>query len=165
MKKILIFIFILNSFLFANAIKKDTFFVKLNSGMLKVHESDSIIGLAAGYYFYDPNIYKINNRIYIDFKKVNTDADFYITSLKLDWIKNTSSVIAPFLGVNIGYLYFNDNGVDYSTNIWGGELGVIIEITYNFNINIEVCYQKAIEKQDIWNTPLKTFKGGIEFDF
>lgn len=165
MKKILISSFLVGSVLFANTIKDNTFFVRADGGVLKVHDSDSMEGISAGYYFYEPNKYRINNRIYIDFKKVNSGADFYVTSLKLDWIKNTSSPFAPFVGINGGYLYFEDNGYDFSTGVWGGELGVIYELNYNININTEFCYQKAFNKQNIWNTPLKTFKVGMEFDF
>ena len=165
MKKILIGSVLVGSIVFANTIKNNMFFVKADAGVLKVHDSDSMEGISAGYYFYEPNKYRVNNRIYIDFKKVNSDADFYVTSLKLDWIKNTFSPFAPFVGINLGYLSFDDKGDDFSTGIWGGELGIIYELNYNININAEFCYQKAFDKQNLWNTPLKTLKAGIEFDF
>ena len=165
MKKILLGSLLIGSVLFANDIKNDSWFVRGDVGVLKVHDSNSIEGISAGYYFYDPNEYKINNRIYVDFKKVNSGADFYVTSLKLDWIKNTSTSFAPFVGVNLGYLSFNDDGSDFSTGVWGGELGLLFEINEQINLNFEFCYQKAFDKQDLWNTPLKTFKGGLEFDF
>jgi len=164
MKKLITFLSLL-TFLFANNVKDGKWFVNLNGGSLKIHSTDSVIGLKVGYYFYDPNIYKINNRILIDFKKVNSDADFYVTSLKLDWLKNTSTGFVPFLGVNIGYLYFKENSNDYSAGIWGGELGIMYEFSDNFAIEIEGCYQKAYEKTNIWNSPLKTLKGGVEFTF
>ena len=165
MKKFILSAILLGSLAFANDIKNNNFFVRVDGGVLKVHDSNGMEGISAGYYFYDPNEYKINNRIYIDFKKVNSDADFYVTSLKLDWIKNTSTLFAPFVGINVGYLYFDDNGDDYSTGVWGGELGLLVELKENLNLNLEFCYQKAFDKQDIWNTPLKTFKAGLEIDF
>ena len=165
MKKILIISFLLFSSLFANTIKNNSWFVNINTGEIKIHNSDSVESIGVGYYFYDPNIYKINNRIYIDVEKVNSEAEFYVTSLKLDWIKNTSTPFAPFVGLNVGYLSFSENGNDYSTNVWGGELGLLFEINEQINLNFEFCYQKAFDKQNLWNTPLKTFKGGLEFDF
>jgi len=164
MKKLIAF-FILISSLFANNIKNNQWFFNINAGKLKIHSSNSIIGLKLGYYFYDPNAYQINNRVYLDVEKVDSNADFYITSLKLDWIKNTSTIFAPFIGLNIGYLYFDNNSNDYSTNIWGAQAGLLINITQHFALDIEGCYQKAYEKKNIWNTPLKTAKMGIEISF
>ena len=165
MKKILISSLCVGSFLFANTIKDNSWFVNVNAGGIDIQSSNSVIGVAAGYYFYDPNIYKINNRIYVDVQKVNSDADFYITSLKLDWIKNTSTHFAPFAGLNVGYLYFKNNGYDYSTNIWGAQAGILYEVIPNLRLNASFCYQKAYEKQNIWNTPLKTVKLGLEIGF
>ena len=164
MKKLIIFcVFI--SFLFANNIKDNKWFVNVNGGKLKIHSYSSVVGVKIGYYFYDPNIYKINNRIYVDVAKVDSNADFYITSLKLDWIKNNLGFIAPFVGVNVGYLYFKQNNNDYSAGVWGGEAGFLFNITEHFSLEIEACYQKAYEKTNIWNTPLKTLKAGLEVSF
>jgi hypothetical protein len=151
--------------LFATTIKQDSFFVNINGGSLKINDTSTIYGVKVGYYFYDPNLYKINNRISIDANKVDSNADFYITSLKLDWIKNTSTIFAPFVGLNIGYLYFKSNGNDYSTNIWGGQIGVLCQIKKNVDIEIEGSYQKAFQKKNLWNTELKTIKAGVEFSF
>lgn len=151
--------------LFATNIKQDSLFINANIGKLKINDSSTIYGVKVGYYFYDTNKYKINNRISIDANKVDSNADFYITSLKLDWIKNTSTIFAPFVGINLGYLYYDSNGNDYSTNAWGGQAGVLLQITKNFNLEIEGTYQKAFQKKKLWNTALKTLKAGIEFNF
>ena len=165
MNKLILSVVLIGSLAFANNIRNDAYFVSVDIGSLKVHDSDMVYGASFGYYFYDPNIYEINNRIVVDFKKVDSDADFDVFSLKLDWIKTTSTPFAPFLGVNLGYLYFEDNGVDYSTGVYGGELGLIYEVNYNINLNAEFVYQKAFDKQDVWNTGLKTFKIGLEYSF
>jgi hypothetical protein len=164
MKKLMILLSICG-LLFATDIKHDKFFVNINGGKLKIHNTSNVIGTKIGYYFYDPNIYKINNRICIDVEKVDSNADFYISTLKLDWIKNTSRFFAPFVGINLGYLYYDSNGNDYSTNAWGGQAGVLLQITKNFNLEIEGTYQKAFQKKKLWNTALKTLKAGIEFNF
>jgi hypothetical protein len=162
MKKIILFLG-LCGVLFATTIKQNTYYINANIGNLKINDSTTIYGVKAGYYFYDPNIYKINNRISLDLNKIDSNADFYITSLKLDWIKNTSTFFAPFVGINIGYLYFESNGYDYSTNIWGGEAGILFEFE-KFNIELEGVYQKAFEKKQLWKDPLKTIKIGIEIN-
>jgi outer membrane receptor protein involved in Fe transport len=151
--------------LFATDIKDNQFFIGVNAGNLTIHKSSFIWGVKAGYYFYDPNSYKINNRFYLDINKVSSSADFYITSLKIDWIKNNSTNFSPFLGLNIGYLYFEDKGYDYSSNAWGGQIGVLYKFTNNFSLEMEWCYQKPFKKKKVWNTPLKTLKGGIEISF
>jgi len=154
------------SVLFAGNIKDNQWFVNANVGSLKIHDSGSVIGLKAGYYFYNPNIYQINNRISVDFEKVNSNADFYITSLKLDWLKNNdSSNFVPFVGINIGYLSFTTNSQDFSAGIWGAELGILYEINDNISAELEGCYQKAYEKTNIWNSALKTLKVGLEYSF
>jgi hypothetical protein len=164
MKKI-ITILGLCGLLFATNIKQNSFFINANVGKLKINDSSNIYGVQLGYYFYDPNEYKINNRISIEVNKVNSNVDFYITSLKLDWIKNTSTFFAPFVGLNVGYLYFNSNANDYSTHTWGGEIGILCQLTKHINLEIESGYQKAFQKKKIWNTPLKTIKTGIEISF
>jgi outer membrane autotransporter protein len=151
--------------LFATNIKQDSLFINANIGKLKINDSSTIYGVKVGYYFYDTNRYKINNRISIDASKVDSNADFYITSLKLDWIKNTSTIFAPFVGINVGYLYFRRHRNDYSTNVWGGEIGILCEITNNISIELEGTYQKAFEKKDLWQDPLKTVKAGVEVSF
>ena len=151
--------------LFAGNIKNDKWFLNANIGTLKIYDSSSLFGLKAGYYFYDPNIYQINNRISVDFNIVDSNADFYITSLKLDWIKNGSSRVSPFVGLNIGYLYFDQNNNDNSAGIWGGELGALFNVTQNVSFELEACYQKAYEKTNIWTKPLKTLKVGLEYSF
>lgn len=151
--------------LFATDVKNNQFFINANVGNLKINNSSGVYGIKLGYYFYNPNSYKVNNRISLDLDKVNSTADFYIDSLKLDWIKNTSSIFAPFIGLNMGYLYFKSNGNDYSTNVWGGQIGVLCQLTEHINLEIEGCYQKAFQKKNLWNEPLKTLKTGIEFSF
>jgi hypothetical protein len=164
MKKLITLIGICGA-LFATDIKNNQFFINANIGDLRINDSSGIYGIKLGYYFYDPNSYKINNRISLNLNKVNSNADFYIDSLKLDWIKNTSTIFAPFVGINVGYLYFKSHGNDYSTNIWGGEVGILCEVTNNLSIEVEGTYQKAFDKQHLWQDPLKTVKAGIEVSF
>jgi len=149
----------------ATDIKDDTIFVGASVGSLKIHDSSSTYGVKAGYYFYNPNVYKINNRVYVDFEDVDSSADFYITSLKFDWIKNTSTPFAPFVGLNVGYLYFSQDGDNYSTGVWGGQLGVLCQLTSNITADLEASYQKAYTNTEIWSTALKTMKIGVEYNF
>ena len=164
MKKKIVTILTLSSLLLATNVKDDEFFLSINGGVLRIHDNSSTVGVGVGYYFYDPNSYKINNRISITVDKVDSDASFYVTSLKLDWIKNTPS-LSPFVGFNIGSLYFDDNGNSYSTGVWGGQAGLIYQITNSISLDVEGFYQKAYHKKDIWNTPLKQVKAGLEFSF
>jgi len=165
MKKFAIALSLISA-LFAGNIKDNQWFVNGNIGSLKVHDSESVMGLKAGYYFYDPNIYQINNRISVDFEKVNSNADFYITSLKLDWLKNDDSTnLVPFAGVNLGYISFTEHERDFSAGMWGAQLGILYEINYNMSVELEGCYQKAYEKTNVWNSALKTLKVGLEYSF
>ena len=164
MKKLLSIGLLASSLLLANNIKNDQFSVSAKFGSLTIHDSDTVEGVGIGYYFYDPNIYQINNKISLEFENVNSDATFYITSVKLDWIKN-NRYFSPFVGINVAYLYFDDDGYDQSTNAWGGQAGLIYQINPNVSVNAEFCFQKAFDKKDIWNTPLKTYSLGVEYTF
>jgi hypothetical protein len=163
LKKIITGFFTL-SLLGASNIKDNQVSINVNIGGLKIHDTSKVFGAKIGYYFYDPNPYKINNRIALDIQKVDSDASFYITSLKLDWIKN-NAFFSPFMGINLGYLYFKQNNQDYSTNIYGAEAGIQLNISSAVCFEIELSYQKAFEKKEIWNTPLKQLTGGIEVSF
>jgi len=150
---------------FAGNIKDGKYFVNIDYGSLKVYDTKSFEGIKFGYYFYDENIYYINNRIYLEAKKINTSADFYTFTGNLDWLFNNKTNFTPYLGVNIGYLYFEDDNEDYSTNIWGIEGGLFINIKDNLGIDIRYTWQKAWEKQHIWNRALKEIEAGVEFSF
>jgi len=162
-KKIIIGIFSL-SLLGATNIKNNQVAVNLNIGALKIHDTSTIFGAKIGYYFYDPNPYRINNRIALEIQRVDSDASFYITSLKLDWIQNNKT-INPFIGINLGYISFEEDKKDYSTNTYGAEAGVQFNLSSAVCFEIEFTYQKAFEKKETWNTPLKQLTGGIEVSF
>ena len=164
MKKLLALSLLASSLLLANNIKNDQFSVSANVGMLQIHDSDSVEGVGIGYYFYDPNIYQINNKISLEFTNVNSDAEFYITSIKLDWIKN-NTYFSPFVGLNVAYISFTQDDIDHSTNAWGGQAGLIYQVNNNVSVNAQFCFQKAFEKKEIWNTPLKTYSLGVEYTF
>jgi hypothetical protein len=150
--------------LFAVTPKDNKFFVGFDAGKLKIRDSSTIYGGKIGYYFYDKNRFLINNRIYIDFKKVDSSADFYIYTANIDWIKNTGS-INPYVGLNVGYLSFEQGDVDESSGVWGFNAGAIFYILDNFGIEILFKWQKSFNKKNIWDRALKTIEGNIEFSF
>jgi hypothetical protein len=163
MKKMILIITLI-SLLSATNIKDNQYTININAGAIKIHDSEAIFGIKLSYYFYDPNIYRINNRIALELERVNSDAAFYITSLKLDWIQN-NNFINPFIGINLGYISFEEHKKDYSTNAYGAQAGLQFNLSDKISFELEFCYQKAFEKKEIWNTPLKKLKGGIEVSF
>ena len=165
MLKKIIAVCLIGGVAFATDIKDDTFFIGTSIGSMKIHDSSSTYGVKVGYYFYDANSYGVNNRISVDFEDIDSSANFYITSAKLDWIKNTSTPFAPFVGINIGYLYFSQNGDTYSTGVWGGEIGILSQLNQNLTAEFEYVYQKAYTHKETWNTALKTAKVGLEYSF
>jgi len=164
MKKLVLLLLICVS-IFAFDIKDNRFFINLNGGALKIYQTKSFEGVKLGYYFYDPNIYHINNRIYIESKKINTTADFYISTINLDWLFNNKTIFTPYVGLNFGYLYFKDNGIDDSSGIWGAEGGIILNITNHIGLDFRFTWQKAYEKQRVWNRSLKSADAGLEISF
>jgi len=164
MKKLIYFSLIATSLMASPIPKDNSFFVSADAGQLKIRDYSTIAGVKFGYYFYDPNKFKINNRIYVDVKKVDSSASFYISSLNIDWIKNTS-VINPYIGVNIGYLYFKQNGINNSSQIWGINAGGIVYISKYLGIELLYKWQKSIDKQEVWDRPLQTIEGSLEVSF
>jgi len=163
MKKIILALIIAIS-AYANSIKDDTFFAGVSAGAIDIYSTDTTLDAKLGYYFYSPNRFHINNRIYADFNYVNSDADFYITSLKLDWIKNNSKV-SPFLGLSYGYMYFKQNGIDLSTSVWGVQGGILINMNEKFDVEISANWQNAIDKKDTWDRSIKSAAIGIIANF
>ena len=164
MKKFIYFSVIVTSLIASPIPKDNSFFVSADVGQLKVRDYSLIAGIKFGYYFYDPNRFKINNRIYVDLKKVDSSASFYISSLNLDWIKNTSK-INPYIGLNVGYLYFKQNGIDSSSQIWGINAGGIIYFSKTLGIELLYKWQKSIDKQEMWDRALQTIEGSLEVSF
>jgi len=163
MKKILAALLFV-SIAFSSNIKDDTYFLGFGGGKIKILSTESTASVNFGYYFYDPNIYKITNRIYLNFNYIDSDADFYITNLKLDWIKS-GDIFSPFLGVSVGYLYFDQNNNDYSTNIWGFQGGLMLSLGSVIDIELSASWQKAFEKKNIWNNNIKNVSAGININF
>jgi len=164
MKKLVTFLIICVS-LFSSTIKNNKFFINLNGGVLKVYQTKSFEGIKFGYYFYDKNRYFVSNRIYVETKKINASADFYISTVNLDWLFNNKTFVTPYVGLNVGYLYFKDNGIDDSSGVWGLEGGLMLNITNNIGLDFRFTWQKAYEKQSVWNRSLKEFEGGLEISF
>ena len=144
--------------------KNDKYFVGIDAGKIKIRDTSTIYGGKIGYYFYEENRFLINNRAYIDFKKVDSSADFYIYSANIDWIKNTN-LINPYLGLNIGYMSFKEGDVDESSGVWGFNAGAIYNLNENIGIEFLFKWQKSFDKKDIWDRPLKTLEGSIEYSF
>ena len=164
MKKIFLTLLVLSS-LFANEIKDNKLFVNLNIGKIKNHNSTNTAGIKAGYYFYTPNKYKVSNRISIGTNIVDSSGDFYIYSFMVDWLFNNSTSFVPFVGLNLGYLYFEENNIDTSSGIWGAQGGLLYNLTSSISLEIEATYQKTYENKNVWNKPLKKIDAGIEFSF
>jgi len=163
MKKTILSLCLLTTIAFSGNIK-DTFFMSIKGGKIKIFSSENTASLNIGYYFYDQNKYSINNRVYLNFNYIDSTADFYITNLKLDWIKNYST-FSPFVGLNIGYLYFNQNNNDYSAGIWGVQGGLIINLNDVFDIELSATWQKAFEQTDIWSKNIKSASAGLIINF
>jgi hypothetical protein len=138
--------------------------VGLSGGTLDIYSSKSLANLKIGYYFYDPNSYNVNNRIYLDMNYIDSSADFYITNLKIDWIKN-NELFSPFVGLSVGYIYYNENDNDYSTTAWGINGGLLINITSSINFELSASWQKAMQKKDVWNKNIRSLEGGIILNF
>jgi len=165
MKKTLLVTLMILSSIYANDIKSNNFFMSVNYGKLKIYSSTNYKSLKIGYYFYDPNIYLLNNRIYVDISKVNSNAKFYITSLKLDWISNKNSIIKPYLGVSTGYIYYKYNQIDSSTSTYGFQAGIMLDIIKHISLDMSGSWQKAYKKQNIWKKPIKSGEVGLEISF
>jgi hypothetical protein len=145
MRKILFILIAVFSFA---QVKNDQYFIGVGAGKFKGNDSYTIFDMRIGYYFYDPNIYKINNRIYIEGYYIKDDnADKYlIGDIKLDWIKN-NQIFSPFVGINTGISYYkNINTQTFGT--WGFEVGVIANLTNAFEIEAAFTYRKPYEKRD-----------------
>ena len=150
--------------LMANAaILDNTTFIKINAGYEKMHKSKTEIGIAAGYYFYQPNKYNIYNRIYAQANHVFTDDTFNIFTLNLDWIIKRE--ISPYFGVNIGYLNFEADNSNYDAGSYGFNAGILFPINYKIDTDISFKWIKAFQKQDVWTNSIKKLDIGISYNF
>ncbi|WP_456479816.1 hypothetical protein [Nautilia sp.] len=152
------------SCIYAANIHSNSYYLNISGGSVNIYSSETTASAAVGYYYYDPNRYLINNRFSLEFNYIDSKADFYITNFKIDWIKNNEK-FSPFIGLNTGYLYFNQNNSDYSTGVWGAQGGIIVNISKKFEIQFSATWQKAFSKKNIWDKSIRTFKGGININF
>jgi hypothetical protein len=164
MKKYLVFLLILISSLSAANINKNSFYINLSGGVTDIYTSKQTLSGAVGFYYHFPNIYNIDNRFSLEFNYIDSDADFYITNLKIDWLKKID-FISPFLGINAGYMYFNQNNQDYSSTVLGFQGGLIIPIIKNIDLELSATWQKAVDKQNVWDKSIRIYKGGINIKF
>lgn len=161
MKKILISGLIIA---FSNAaIIDNKSFIKINGGIEEMHKSKSEMGIAAGYYFYEPNKYNIYNRIYIQANHVFTSDTFNIFNINLDWIIKRK--ISPYFGINVGYLNFEADNTNYDAGSYGFNGGILFPINYNMDIDVGFKWIKAYQKQDIWTTAIKKWDIGVTYNF
>ena len=164
MKKVLFFLILTTSFIWASSVNKKNYFLSINGGITDVYTSKSCYSVGIGTYYKFENKYDIINRFTLGFNYIDSSADFYITNFKVDWIKNVG-FLSPYLGINIGYMYYNQNNNDFSSTVLGFQGGVIIPVTNNIEIELSAIWQKAVEKQNIWYKSIRTYKGGLNFKF
>jgi len=167
MKKLLL-IFSLLNILFANNIKNENFF-GIYGGDLTISDRDNTktyVGIKIGGYFYDKNMYLISNRIYLSSAKVLTSStSFYINNLNLDWIWNQIPYIKPFIGISGGYLYYSYSTNNYSSGIYGMQVGALLYLGNSVELEIGGKIDHTTQHQDVWRDNLKKIYGGINFSF
>ena len=119
-----------------------------------------------GFYFYDPNPYLINNRLYLSGSKVLTDnTSFYTAKLSLDWVFNNIPFIKPYVGLNGGYIYNMAGKNNYSSGSYGFQAGVLLYIGSYIELEIGGSTDKATQHTDIWQKNLKKIYAGLNISF
>ena len=163
MKKILLILLFITS-VFANNIKND-YFIGFGYGSTKLtskSDAENSLEMKLGTYFYDPNIYNISNRVYLNLLKTKTNDNdrIYLSNLQLDWIW-TQMPIKPFLGLSFGYLYHKDN----PSGTYGLGAGILFYLGSILEIEIGGHINHPSENSTAWPDNVKTIYGSINFSF
>ena len=163
MKKLL-FVFLFITSILADNIKTN-YFIGAEGGVIKYTSNTSkenIFGLKIGGYFYDKNIYKISNRLYITIDKSEyRNTNNIIANLNLDWIWTQIPYIKPFIGISAGYLYEST----YPTSLYGFNSGIIIYIGDIVELEFGGKINRPLENNDIYTDNFKQLYGSINFSF
>jgi len=166
MKK-LVFMLLATSAIWAGNIKTNNF-IGIFAGSDKLTSNTSAenyIGAKFGYYFYEHNKYNLSNRVYLNVNKILKDnSSLYEANINLDWIFNQISFLKPFIGVNAGYLYDNDNN-DNSTSSYGFNAGILVYLGDAIELEAGVKIQHPLDNSNIWPNNFKKVYGGINISF
>ena len=160
MKKILFFISLV-SLMFAAPIKNNSYFLGVSYDRMKINSFSNQYSITLGYYFYDPNIYRINNRIYLK-ESYTAGKNIFSTSANLDWIVRNYSFLSPIVGVNAGYLS-NKKG-NISTGFWGINLGLNGYINRYVDIDLIGVVKKGFNDKKL-KKAIKEVSLGVNFNF
>jgi len=169
MKKIVLAILFVSS-IFAQNIKTG-WFAGIEGGRTTTQTNDvtdTFFGIKLGTHFYDKNIYAISNRVYGSLDRVTqTNSDFYKAQFNVDWIFNSLDYIKPFIGANLGYIYFNDNTNDtsHSTGTYGFQTGLLFYIGDIVELEIGAKLDYAVNDNTFWQDTLKSGYASLNFSF
>ena len=165
MKKILAILLFITLGL-ADTPKTNTF-IGADYGLIKINDnqsSDEFVRGKLGFYFYDENKYLISNRLYLSGANVFKDnVDFFITKLNLDWIWNQIPFIKPFIGVNGGYVYYDDTTTTSSFAV-GMKAGILLYLSNHLELEMggEVTHP---DDQSKFPNNFEQLYGGINISF
>ena len=148
---------------------KDSYFIGGGKGLVLVNKDNTkkndFIEFKVGRYFYDSNIYNISNRIYLGTSRVLADdISFYTANINLDWIKPIG-FLGPFLGLNIGYIYYSENDKDYSSANYGINFGVLFYIGGHFEFEVSAGIDTPTDKNEKLNSNIKKGYAGVNISF